>query len=124
MSEDDSAFREIQRLLGEELDSLSGEVRDVLFEIGDLQGEMVDAFASRFDELGDWTAVVVGSHEADGGIAEVETGPLEARVGVVGVGQQSGRDSQDSGVGRHGSLQVVDRYAHVDEAFDHTMVSG
>jgi hypothetical protein len=47
---------------------------------------MVDAFASRFDELGNWTAGIVGSHQADGGIAQVETGPLEARVGVVWCG--------------------------------------
>ena len=124
VSEDDSALREIQRLVGEEIHPFLDQVSDILFYSGDLQREMIDAFVSRVEKPGNGTAVVVGSHEADGGIAQVETGPLEARVGVVGVGQHPGRDSQDFGVGGHGSLQVLDRYAHVDEAFDHAILSG
>ena len=52
VGEDSSALREIERLWGKELHSLRGQSNDVLFEIGDLQCKVVNAFASSVDELG------------------------------------------------------------------------
>ena len=75
VGEDDKPFGEIPWLVGEELHSLFGQAHDILFEVGDLQREVVDALASSFDEPGYRAARIVGGNEADGGIAEIEASP-------------------------------------------------
>ena len=124
VGEDDKPFGETQWLVGEELHSLFGQAWNILFEVRDLQREVVDAFASSCNEPGYRAARIIGGNEADGGIAEIEAGSLQTRVGVVGSGQGSGRDSQDSGVDCGSKLQVPNCYPHIDEAFDHRASTG
>jgi len=100
VGEDNSALREIERLWGKVLHSLRGQSNDILFEIGDLQCEVIEAFASRLDEPGYRAPGIVGGNEAERSVAEIEAGPLEAGVGVIAVRQHPRGDTQDSGVGR------------------------
>ncbi len=119
VGEDDPALGELQRPGGEEPQATGGQRRDVLLQVGHLQGEVVDAFAPSADEPGYGALRVPGGDQADGGVGQVEAGPGEAGVGVVSRPQHARGRAQDRRVPLHRGREVADRYAHIDEAPDH-----
>jgi len=119
MGEDHLALGEWQWPLGKEGHTPGCHVLHVLLYVRDFERDVIDAFSSSLDELGDGASSVIRGNQAYGSISDIESGTFEPGVCIAFRSQHSGACTQDTGIGGDSDVEVCYCYANVKETLYH-----